>query len=96
MTADEFEVAVRGRIAKLKLIGQPERALVPRRIDLCTDLAGLSETKLRSMDPPAETMAEKRERHGAAWAAALEMDMPDEYGVTPLDEAIVEDWKRGA
>jgi hypothetical protein len=48
---------------------------------------------LRSLDPPAEAMAEKRERHGAAWAAALEIDVPNEQGVTPLDEAIVVDWK---
>jgi hypothetical protein len=58
-----------------------------------TGSEGASEAMLRSLDPPAEAMAEKRERHGAAWAAALEIDVPNEQGVTPLDEAIVVDWK---
>lgn len=62
--------------------------------ELLSDLEGASEAKLRSMDPPAEALAERRERHGVAWAAALEIDVPNEHGVTPLDEAIVEDWKQ--
>lgn len=62
--------------------------------ELLAGLAGTSEAKIRSLDPDPEVMAERRERHSEAWGAALEIDVPNEDGVSLLDEAIVDDWNQ--
>lgn len=66
------------REANARTLANATGATAEEAEEMLRGIEGGSEALVRSIDPPEEAIQERLERHGEAWAEALDLASPDE------------------